>query len=72
MEVSSKEEANARLQATHIEEVASLANDIKGLKVKENFLYVHGYGWYYYFAATIIFLIRVGIIFWLCRVKLWR
>ncbi|XP_028176169.1 uncharacterized protein LOC114364271 isoform X1 [Ostrinia furnacalis] len=32
MEVSSKEEANARLQATHIEEVASLANDIKGLK----------------------------------------
>lgn len=33
MEVSSKEEANARLQAKHIEEVATLANDIKGLKV---------------------------------------
>ncbi|KAG6459208.1 uncharacterized protein LOC115449342 [Manduca sexta] len=32
MEVSSKEEANARLQASHIEEVAALANDIKGLK----------------------------------------
>ncbi|XP_052756227.1 uncharacterized protein LOC113512638 [Galleria mellonella] len=32
IEVSSKEEANARLQATHIEEVAVLANDIKGLK----------------------------------------
>ncbi|XP_059046343.1 uncharacterized protein LOC131841951 [Achroia grisella] len=32
IEVSSKEEANARLQATHIEEVAGLANDIKGLK----------------------------------------
>ncbi|XP_050561825.1 uncharacterized protein LOC118265239 isoform X3 [Spodoptera frugiperda] len=32
MEVSSKEEANARLQAKHIEEVATLANDIKGLK----------------------------------------
>lgn len=32
MEVSSKEEANARLQAKHIMEVASLANDIKGLK----------------------------------------
>ncbi|XP_049867762.1 uncharacterized protein LOC126367986 [Pectinophora gossypiella] len=32
MEVSSKEEVNARLQATHIEEVAALANDIKGLK----------------------------------------
>lgn len=32
MEVSSKEEANARLQAKHIEEVAALANDIKGLK----------------------------------------
>lgn len=33
MEVSSKEEANARLQAKHIEEVAALADDIKGLKV---------------------------------------
>lgn len=33
MEVSSKEEANARLQAKHIEEVAALATDIKGLKV---------------------------------------
>lgn len=33
MEVSSKEEANARLQAAHIEEVAALANDIKELKV---------------------------------------
>lgn len=33
MEVSSKEEANARLQAKHIEEVSTLANDIKGLKV---------------------------------------
>lgn len=33
MEVSSKEEANARLQAAHIEEVTALANDIKGLKV---------------------------------------
>ncbi|XP_061703765.1 microtubule-associated protein futsch [Cydia pomonella] len=32
MEVSSKEEANARLQAAHADEVASLANDIKGLK----------------------------------------
>ncbi|XP_047018823.1 uncharacterized protein LOC124629489 isoform X1 [Helicoverpa zea] len=32
MEVSSKEEVNARLQAKHIEEVATLANDIKGLK----------------------------------------
>ncbi|CAK1600947.1 unnamed protein product [Parnassius mnemosyne] len=32
MEVSSKEEANARLQATHMEEVAALRNDIKGLK----------------------------------------
>ncbi|KAM3964122.1 LOW QUALITY PROTEIN: toucan [Aphomia sociella] len=32
IEVSSKEEANARLQATHIEEVTVLANDIKGLK----------------------------------------
>lgn len=32
VEVSSKEEANARLQATHMEEVAALANDIKGLK----------------------------------------
>ncbi|RVE55119.1 hypothetical protein evm_000017 [Chilo suppressalis] len=32
MEVTSKEEANARLQATHIEAVASLASDIKGLK----------------------------------------
>ncbi|CAH3866470.1 unnamed protein product [Pieris brassicae] len=32
MEVSSKEEANARLQATHIEEVSALANDVKGLK----------------------------------------
>ncbi|CAH0581370.1 unnamed protein product [Chrysodeixis includens] len=32
MEVSSKEEVNARLQAKHIEEVAALANDIKGLK----------------------------------------
>ncbi|CAH2076563.1 unnamed protein product, partial [Iphiclides podalirius] len=32
MEVSSKEEANARLQAIHMEEVAALANDIKGLK----------------------------------------
>lgn len=35
MEVSSKEEANARLQAIHIEEVAALANDIKGLKVRK-------------------------------------
>lgn len=34
MEVSSKEEANARLQAAHLEEVTVLANDIKGLKVK--------------------------------------
>lgn len=33
MEVSSKEEANARLQVVHMEEVAALANDIKGLKV---------------------------------------
>lgn len=33
MEVSSKEEANACLQAAHIEEVTALANDIKGLKV---------------------------------------
>lgn len=33
MEVSSKEEANARLQAAHIEEVSALANDVKGLKV---------------------------------------
>lgn len=33
MEVTSKEEANARLQAAHIEEVTVLANDIKGLKV---------------------------------------
>lgn len=33
MEVSSKEEVNARLQAAHIEEVTALANDIKGLKV---------------------------------------
>lgn len=33
MEVSSKEEAYARLQATHIEEVTSLADDVKGLKV---------------------------------------
>ncbi|KOB72524.1 Toucan [Operophtera brumata] len=32
MEVSSKEEANARLQAAHVEEVSALANDIKGLK----------------------------------------
>ncbi|KAI5635539.1 hypothetical protein NE865_11713 [Phthorimaea operculella] len=32
MEVSSKEEANARLQATHVEEVSALANDIKSLK----------------------------------------
>ncbi|CAG4986020.1 unnamed protein product [Colias eurytheme] len=32
MEVSSREEANARLQATHIEEVSALANDVKGLK----------------------------------------
>ncbi|XP_023936960.2 uncharacterized protein LOC112045111 [Bicyclus anynana] len=32
MEVSSKEEANARLQASHIEEVSSLASDVKGLK----------------------------------------
>ncbi|XP_026315334.1 uncharacterized protein LOC113226795 isoform X2 [Hyposmocoma kahamanoa] len=32
MEVSSKEEANACLQAAHIEEVTALANDIKGLK----------------------------------------
>lgn len=33
MELSSKEEANARLQAAHIEEVTVLANDIKELKV---------------------------------------
>ncbi|XP_047993052.1 microtubule-associated protein futsch isoform X1 [Leguminivora glycinivorella] len=32
MEVSSKEEANARLQAAHVNEVTALANDIKGLK----------------------------------------
>ncbi|XP_053612451.1 uncharacterized protein toc isoform X2 [Plodia interpunctella] len=32
MEVSSKEEANARLQATHVEQVTALANDIKELK----------------------------------------
>ncbi|XP_045768289.1 uncharacterized protein LOC123869418 isoform X2 [Maniola jurtina] len=32
MEVSSKEEANARLQAAHIEEVSALASDVKGLK----------------------------------------
>ncbi|CAG4982161.1 unnamed protein product [Parnassius apollo] len=32
MEVSSKEEANSRLQATHMEEVAALKKDIKGLK----------------------------------------
>lgn len=37
MEVASKEEANARLQATRIEEVAALATDIKGLKVKYYF-----------------------------------
>ncbi|CAK1540569.1 unnamed protein product [Leptosia nina] len=32
MEVSSKEEANARLQATHVEEVSALKNDVKELK----------------------------------------
>ncbi|XP_050346773.1 uncharacterized protein LOC126771097 [Nymphalis io] len=32
MEVSSKDEANARLQAAHIEEVSALASDVKGLK----------------------------------------
>ncbi|CAH0750311.1 unnamed protein product [Diatraea saccharalis] len=32
IEVTSKEEANARLQATHMESVAALASDIKGLK----------------------------------------
>ncbi|XP_068632442.1 uncharacterized protein toc [Battus philenor] len=32
MEVSSKEEANVRLQTTHAKEVATLADDIKGLK----------------------------------------
>lgn len=47
MEVSSKEEANARLQASHVNEVAALANDIKGLKVilekkrKEGNTYLH-------------------------------
>lgn len=33
MEVSSKEEANSRLQAAHFEEVSALAKDVKGLKV---------------------------------------
>ncbi|OWR41065.1 putative Mitochondrial tumor suppressor 1 protein [Danaus plexippus plexippus] len=32
MEVSSKEEANSRLQAAHFEEVSALAKDVKGLK----------------------------------------
>lgn len=41
MEVASKEEANARLQAAHIEEVAALSTDIKGLKVMTPLLLIY-------------------------------